>query len=106
MDIKPEMVCYQPRGGSLEGVKYAAVKTPRGWSMEAMIPFLLAGLSPAANLPLGLEVALSDCDTPEPAQEEHGDHGHGALGLQPPASPGLRAWERRRTGHAAPRRSR
>lgn len=68
-DIPPEVYCYQPPGGAVKGIEFAARKTPTGWSMEAMIPFALLGVTPEQNMVLGCEVALSDCDSAEPAQE-------------------------------------
>lgn len=88
VDIGPEMYCYQPKGGPCTGTKYAAVKTAQGWTAEIMLPFALLGVSPAPNLPLGLEIALSDCDSREPAQEtfytistKPWHYGRGNLGL-------------------------
>ncbi|MCE5240342.1 hypothetical protein LLH23_17900 [bacterium] len=72
VDIKPEVYCYQPKGLDVSSVKFAAVQTPRGWTMEALAPFALLGLSgPAANVPLSVQVAISDCDSTEPAQETY-----------------------------------
>lgn len=71
VDIKPEMYCYKPKGMAMTGVKYTALRTPTGWLMEAMVPFSLLGITPAANLPLGCEVAISDSDSTEPAQETY-----------------------------------
>jgi hypothetical protein len=72
VDIKPEAYCYQPKGLDTSTVKLAAVRTPRGWIIEALVPFALMGFSaPAQNVPLATEVALSDCDSTEPAQETY-----------------------------------
>ncbi len=72
VDLKPEVYCYQPKGMAVTTVKFAAVKTPRGWTMEALLPFALLSFSaPAANLPLSTQIAISDCDSTEPAQETY-----------------------------------
>lgn len=72
VDIKPEVYAYKPQGLNVSSVKYAAIKTARGWTMEAFVPWSLLGVSaPAANLPLTTEVALSDTDSNEPAQESY-----------------------------------
>jgi hypothetical protein len=69
-DIKPEVISYQPKDGPTTGIRFAAARTEKGYILEALIPFALLGVRPLQDLPLGLEVALSDCDSPEPAQEK------------------------------------
>lgn len=69
-DCPPEAYCYQPEGGSVEGVVVASSRTPVGWSLEAAIPWKLLGVEQAASgLSLRYEVGLSDTDTSEPQQE-------------------------------------
>lgn len=71
-DIRPEVYCYQPKGADVSSLKFAALRTPHGWTMEALVPWAVLGVrDPAPNLPLNLEVALSDCDSSEPAQESY-----------------------------------
>ena len=70
VDGKPQSYCYQPRGSSLEGIRMASMRTERGWTVEAAIPWRLLGIErPARGMPVGCEIALSDTDSPEPRQE-------------------------------------
>ncbi|MFP3903354.1 MAG: sugar-binding protein, partial [Armatimonadota bacterium] len=68
-DIPPEVYCHHPDGLDVSGVHYEVVQTDDGWRMEAMVPFSLLGVSPQQNLPFTGEVALSDLDGAEAAQE-------------------------------------
>jgi hypothetical protein len=69
-DILPEAYPYAPPGLTIEGVKLAALRTPRGYNLEAFVPFSLVGLAnPAPDTLIAGEVALSDTDSVAPAQE-------------------------------------
>ena len=68
----PRSTPNQPKGSGVSAIKYAAVRTTRGWAMEACVPWTLVGVSnPAVNMLLTTEVALSDTDSSEPAQESY-----------------------------------
>lgn len=78
-DVRPQVHAYQPEGGSAQGTQIAAARSLKGYVLEVLIPFDLLGLQGAkANLPIACEVALSDCDTEEPAQETYVTIGTGA----------------------------
>lgn len=68
--IQPEAYPYEPQGASTEGVRLAVSRTPQGYDLEAFIPFSLIGVSnPAPGTLLAGEVAISDTDSAEPAQQ-------------------------------------
>lgn len=69
-DCLPEVYCYRPEKGAIEGALVGALKTARGWTLEVAIPWSFLGLSaPAVGLALRVEVGVSDTDSPEPKQE-------------------------------------
>jgi hypothetical protein len=69
-DCGPELYCYRPEKGAVEGALVGATRTATGWTLEAAIPWAFLGVpSPAAGLPLRLEIGVSDTDSPEPRQE-------------------------------------
>ncbi|MEA3403870.1 MAG: sugar-binding protein [Armatimonadota bacterium] len=68
-DIQPEVYCHWPEGMDAGAVEYAARRIPQGWIMEAMVPFDLLGVTAAEGLAFSGEVAVSDCDSAEAAQE-------------------------------------
>jgi len=70
LDCPPEIYCYQPSGTRLNGASIAATRTPKGYDVEAAIPWAQLGVSmPTAGLALRLEVAISDTDGAETRQE-------------------------------------
>ncbi|MBI2301823.1 MAG: hypothetical protein HYU66_23205 [Armatimonadetes bacterium] len=69
-DCPPEAHAYQPPGLTADGVEVAAKRTPKGWTIEASVPWKLLGLDrPAVGTPLRVEVGLSDTDSADPRQE-------------------------------------
>ena len=72
VDVKPEVYCYRPEELGAAGTQIAAMRTAQGYIIEALIPFALMGVkAPHADQVLACEVALSDCDSQEPAQETY-----------------------------------
>jgi len=76
-DIPAEAVVFKPEGPGAAGVLVAAQKTDKGYALEASIPWPLLGqlvekpdLHPATGLETGIEVAVSDTDSPTPVQEK------------------------------------
>ncbi|NUQ64119.1 MAG: hypothetical protein HUU20_16720 [Pirellulales bacterium] len=76
-DLPAEVMVYRPEGAAASGIRIASQKTDRGYVIEAAVPWSLLGqfagnpaLRPAIGLAFGLEVAVSDNDNPEPAQEK------------------------------------
>lgn len=68
-DTSPEALFFKPSGHPVTGVLVASTKTANGWILEAAIPWTVLGVTPEANLPLAIEVGLSDTDNVEPKQE-------------------------------------
>jgi len=72
VDVKPEAYAYRPEGLDVSSCVIAARRTLQGYALEALVPFPVLGISaPRQGLPISLEVALSDCDSPEGAQEKY-----------------------------------
>lgn len=72
VDIKPEAICFVPKGvGGEEAIQVAAKRTQAGYTLEASIPFSLMNWKTAREgMELKAEVAISDCDSVEPKQEK------------------------------------
>lgn len=68
-DTAPESFCYKPKGHDLGEVLVASARTASGWDLEAAIPWGGLGVTPEQNLPLRVEVGLSDTDGSEARQE-------------------------------------
>jgi hypothetical protein len=69
-DCGPELYCYRPEKGAIEGALVGATRTARGWTLEAAIPWAFLGVkNPLSGMPLRLEIGVSDTDSPEPKQE-------------------------------------
>jgi len=69
-DCVPEIYCYRPEKGVIEGALVGAQKSARGWTLELAIPWSFLGVgAPAAGQALRVEVGVSDTDSPEPKQE-------------------------------------
>ncbi len=69
VDTTPEAFCFTPRGHDLSDVLVAATQTSTGWILEAAVPWSTLGITPTQDLPLRIEVGLSDTDGSEPKQE-------------------------------------
>jgi hypothetical protein len=70
-DTKPEAVFFHPEGHSVQGIQVAAKRTPKGYTLEAAIPFELIGLANVAEgRDFNGELAISDSDAAEPKQEK------------------------------------
>ena len=97
VDVKAEAYAYRPEGLDVSSCVIAARRTLQGYALEALVPFGVLGISaPQQGLPISLEVALSDCDSPSCAGEVH-DNGtaHGRT-----AARGC-SWARRCLGRLA-----
>ncbi|MCC6422909.1 MAG: hypothetical protein IT447_05475, partial [Phycisphaerales bacterium] len=69
--VNPEVYRIHPDHKSLTDASIAAVKTENGWTLECFIPWEELGVAePNRGRPLGLEVALSDCDSSASRQEK------------------------------------
>ena len=75
--LPAEVMVYRPDGGASSGILIAAQKTEHGYALEVAVPWSVLGtlaeretMRPAAGMPLAVEVAVSDTDSPEPAQEK------------------------------------
>ena len=69
-DLRPEAFVYIPSMRCADDVQVAASRTERGYALEAAIPWSLLGVRKAeVGMPLSLEVAISDTDSTEPAQD-------------------------------------
>lgn len=88
-DCVPEVVCYRPAKGNVEGALVGARQRAGGWTLELAIPWSFLGVeTPAAGRALRVEVGISDTDSPEPKQEslmttspERWEHARGRLPL-------------------------
>ncbi|NLX95786.1 MAG: hypothetical protein GXY83_06385 [Rhodopirellula sp.] len=76
-DSPAEAIVFRPEGPAASGTLVASQKTEKGYAIEAAVPWSLLGeladnqaLRPAIGLAFGLELAVSDNDSPEPAQEK------------------------------------
>lgn len=69
--INPEAYQYQPEGKALPDIKVASKKTAEGWNIEAFIGWNTLGITlPEKGKRFGIEVALSDSDSPQGQQEK------------------------------------
>lgn len=72
VDVGAELFVFRPENTAAEGAGLASRRTDDGYVIEALLPFALMDIeTPKPGMPLGLEVALSDCDSPEAAQEKY-----------------------------------
>ncbi|MCF6283867.1 MAG: hypothetical protein L3K26_01565, partial [Candidatus Hydrogenedentes bacterium] len=69
VDTRPEVFCFRPRAHDMSGVLVASTQTASGWVLEAAIPWSALGVTPEQDLPLRIEVGLSDTDVSEAKQE-------------------------------------
>lgn len=70
-DIATEAFVYVPSNTSAAGIQVAAQRTEKGYTIEAAIPWKLLGVTDAAlGRRLSIELAVSDCDSPEPSQDK------------------------------------
>jgi hypothetical protein len=69
-DIAPEAYMFQPAGALASGSQVAAQRTADGYTVEASIPWTDFHFKPQVGMPLGIEVAVSDTDGVEAAQEK------------------------------------
>jgi hypothetical protein len=83
-DDAPKAVCLKPVGLDMSGVQVAAARTEHGWTLEAAIPWSALGVTPVQDLPVNVEVGLSDADGSDARQESL-------------LTSGTRAWELKRT---------
>ena len=66
----PEAYVWRPETVHAMGdIRVAAKKTPRGYSLEAAIPWRLLGARPESGHAIGIDVCFSDTDGREPVQE-------------------------------------
>lgn len=63
-DLPPEVCIANPPGMSPEGIRLAAVRTEKGYNLEAAIPWKLLKVKPKQGMILGLDFSLSDSDNP------------------------------------------
>ncbi len=68
-DVAAEAYGYLPPGLDAGEVRVVSTRTEGGYDLEALMPWSTMGVAPRQNLPISIEVALSDCDSQEPAQE-------------------------------------
>ena len=68
--IPPEIFVYRPEGPKQEGGKIAAVRTEKGYIVEAFVPWSRLGVSSIRmNQDANFEVAINDADA-DPARQE------------------------------------
>jgi hypothetical protein len=70
-DITSEAVGYRPDGLDASTARVASVRTADGYTIEALIPWTILYITPKPNLPISMEVGISDTDSPEPRQETY-----------------------------------
>jgi hypothetical protein len=63
-DLPPEVVIAYPPAMSPEGIRVAAVRTEKGYNLEAQIPWKLLKVEPKQGMTLGLDFSISDTDSP------------------------------------------
>ena len=68
-DIPPEVVAFRPETLDGSAATVVSTRTAKGYIVEALLPWRLLSVTPKANLPLHMEVGISDTDSPEPRQE-------------------------------------
>lgn len=68
-DTFAEVFCFKPMGQDMSDALVASSRTERGWVLEAAIPWGALGVVPEQDLPLRIEVGLSDTDGNDPVQE-------------------------------------
>ena len=69
--VPAEVVRWKPSAGPVAGVRVASRRTKGGYQVETAIPWRSLGIEgPAEGLHFGLDVALSDSDTPGEGGQE------------------------------------
>ena len=70
-DIGPEAYMFAPRIAECPDIQVASQRTEKGYTIEAMIPWKALGITnPEQGMKLGIQIMLSDCDSPQPIQEK------------------------------------
>ena len=70
-DIPPEAAGFRPDNLDATDVKVAAARTSGGYALEALIPWSTMKVTPRKNLPIHIEIGVSDTDSLEPRQETY-----------------------------------